>query len=78
MKEMEHFINGYMEIRRNRLTQQAEIRLQGSSEWQRMTDTIENSLWRAMQKEGINAPGHVGPSLFKGNDNQDQKNKVKS
>lgn len=55
VEEMERFIDGYMEIRRNRLTQQAEIRLQGSSEWQRMTDTIENSLWRAMQKEGINA-----------------------
>ena len=55
VEDMEHFINGYMEIRRNRLTQQAEIRLQDSGEWQRMTDTIENSLWRAMQKEGINA-----------------------
>lgn len=55
VEEMERFIDGYMEIRRNRLTQQAEIRLQGNSEWQRMTDTIENSLWRAMQKEGINA-----------------------
>ena len=31
-----------------------------------------------VQKEGINAPGHVGPSLFKGNDNQDQKSEVKS
>lgn len=28
-------------------------------------------------KEGINAPGHVGPSLFKGNDIQDQKDEVK-
>lgn len=55
VEEMEHFIGGYMEIRRNRLTQQGEVRLQGSEEWQRMTDTIENSLWRAMQKEGVNA-----------------------
>lgn len=55
VEEMEHFIDGYMEIRRNRLTQQAEVRLQGGEEWQRITDTIENSLWRAMQKEGINA-----------------------
>lgn len=55
VEEMERFIDGYMEIRRNQLTQQAEARLQGSEEWQRMTDTIENSLWRAMQKEGVNA-----------------------
>ncbi|MFH7766052.1 sugar transferase [Acinetobacter sp. BSP-28] len=29
-------------------------------------------------KEGINAPGHVGPSLFKGNDPQVQSEKVES
>lgn len=29
-------------------------------------------------KEGINAPGHVGPSLFKGNDDQDKSEKAKS
>ena len=29
-------------------------------------------------KEGINAPGHVGPSLFKGNSEQEKSDKVKS
>ena len=29
-------------------------------------------------KEGINAPGHVGPSLFKGNNEQEKSDKVKS
>ncbi len=29
-------------------------------------------------KEGINAPGHVGPSLFKGNGEQEKSDKVKS
>ena len=26
-------------------------------------------------KEGINAPGHVGPSLFKGNNEQEKSDK---
>jgi lipopolysaccharide/colanic/teichoic acid biosynthesis glycosyltransferase len=30
------------------------------------------------KREGINAPGHVGPSLFKGNDPQAQSEKVES
>lgn len=56
VEEMERYVEGYMEIRRNRLTQQAEVRLlEGDGEWQRMTDTIENSLWRAMQKDSLNA-----------------------
>lgn len=54
VEEMEHFISNYMELRRNRLTQQVETKLRGNKEWQRMSDTVENSLWRAMQKEGIN------------------------
>lgn len=29
-------------------------------------------------KEGINAPGHVGPSLFKGNSEQQKSDKIKS
>lgn len=29
-------------------------------------------------KEGINAPGHVGPSLFKGNSDQEKSDEVKS
>lgn len=29
-------------------------------------------------REGINAPGHVGPSLFKGNDTQTKNDEVKS
>ena len=53
VETMERFVDGYMDIRRNRLTQQAEVKLKGDSQWLRMTDTIENSLWRAMQKAGI-------------------------
>ena len=30
------------------------------------------------RKEGINAPGHVGPSLFKGNNEQQKSDKIKS
>lgn len=30
------------------------------------------------RREGINAPGHVGPSLFKGNDSTDNVDEVKS
>ncbi len=29
-------------------------------------------------REGVNAPGHVGPSLFKGNDTQTKNDEVKS
>lgn len=31
-----------------------------------------------LKREGINAPGHVGPSLFEGNQPQDKRDKVKS
>lgn len=31
-----------------------------------------------INREGINAPGHVGPSLFKGNDTQTKNDEVKS
>lgn len=31
-----------------------------------------------MNRDGINAPGHVGPSLFKGNDPVDNKDEAKS
>ncbi|WP_287621592.1 VapE domain-containing protein [Parabacteroides sp.] len=55
VEEMERYVNGYMEIRRNLLTQQVEVRLRDSDRWQRMSDTIENSLWCAMQREGIDA-----------------------
>ncbi len=55
VEEMERFVNGYMAIRRNLLTQQVEVRPHGTDPWQRMSDTIENSLWRAMQREGTDA-----------------------
>ncbi|MBP3517079.1 MAG: DUF3874 domain-containing protein [Parabacteroides sp.] len=53
VETMERFVEGYMDIRRNRLTQQAEVKLKGDSLWQRMSDTIENSLWCTMQKAGV-------------------------
>lgn len=49
----ERFVDGYMDIRRNQLTQQAEVKLKDDNQWLRMTDTIKNSLWHAMQKAGI-------------------------
>ena len=30
------------------------------------------------KREGINAPGHVGPSLFQGNDPEKIKDEIKS
>lgn len=39
-------------------------------------------MWKTVgvmtNREGINAPGHVGPSLFKGNQPQEHKDEVKS
>ncbi|MGL5157789.1 MAG: sugar transferase, partial [Acinetobacter junii] len=31
-----------------------------------------------LKREGINAPGHVGPSLFQGNSSQNTADKVES
>lgn len=53
MEELEVFIDSYMELRMNRITHQTEIRLKTEDTWQRLTDHIENSLWCAMQREGI-------------------------
>lgn len=55
VREMERFINERLEIRRNLLTSHIEIRLKEENDWRRLNDTIENSLWRAMQNEGIDA-----------------------
>lgn len=55
VEEMERFILDYMEIRRNRMINQLEVRRKGESGWQRLTDTIENSLWRSMQNAGLDA-----------------------
>lgn len=53
MKDMETFIRNYMELRLNLLTHQTEVKLKTDNDWQRMTDHIENSLWCAMQRDGI-------------------------
>ncbi len=63
VEEMETFINGYMEIRMNALTHQIETHLipdaaadpstVSAGHWQRLTDHIENSLWCAMQHNGM-------------------------
>ncbi|MBF7683425.1 sugar transferase [Acinetobacter sp. B5B] len=31
------------------------------------------TVWVMLKKEGVNAPGHVGPSLFKGNSSEESK-----
>lgn len=62
VEEMEAFINGYMKIRMNMLTHQIETQIiadaadrptTSSGHWQRLTDHIENSLWCAMQHNGM-------------------------
>lgn len=63
VEEMEEFINGYMKFRMNMLTHQIETQLiadaytdrpeASACHWQRLTDHIENSLWRAMQHHGM-------------------------
>lgn len=55
IEDMERYLEDHLEIRRNRLTSQIEIRPLDSETWQRLDDTIENSIWRAMQKAGIDA-----------------------
>lgn len=62
VEEMENFISSYMEIRMNTLTQQVETRLLEPTDaaparhirWERLTDHTENSLWCAMQHQGMN------------------------
>lgn len=53
LEEMETFIRRYMELRLNLLTHQTEVKLKTAPDWQRLTDHIENSLWCAMQRNGI-------------------------
>lgn len=58
--EMEQFIAGYMELRMNRLTHLLEARLLDEGRpspegWQPMSDTLENSLWCAMRRAGVEA-----------------------
>lgn len=58
--QMEAFIGRWCQLRRNLLIHQLEVRLtDGAGEeeprWQLMTDALENSLWRAMQHEGLDA-----------------------
>ena len=58
--QMEEFIGRWCQLRRNLLIHQLEVRLtDGAGEeeprWQPMTDALENSLWRAMQHEGLDA-----------------------
>ena len=58
--QMEDFIGRWCQLRRNLLIHQLEVRLlEGAGEeeprWQLMTDALENSLWRAMQHEGLDA-----------------------
>ena len=58
--QMEAFIGRWCQLRRNLLIHQLEVRLtDGAGEeeprWQPMTDALENSLWRAMQHEGLDA-----------------------
>ena len=58
--QMEDFIGRWCQLRRNLLIHQLEVRLcAGTGEeeprWQLMTDALENSLWRAMQHEGLDA-----------------------
>lgn len=58
--QMEAFIGRWCQLRRNLLIHQLEVRLTGGAgeeepRWQLMTDALENSLWRAMQHEGLDA-----------------------
>ncbi len=52
VEEMEAFVSRWGEFRMNRLINQLEFRFH-ENDWQRMTDQTENSLWRAMQHEGL-------------------------
>ena len=53
MDDMEAFVRDYMELRLNRITHQTEVKLKTDNDWQRLTDHIENSLWCAMQRNGM-------------------------
>ncbi len=54
IEEMEAFIPTWGELRMNRLIHQIEVSLcEETDRWQRLTDTLENSLWRTMQHAGL-------------------------
>ena len=59
VEQMEQFIGRWCRLRRNLLIHQLEVCLLGeagedaSASWQLMTDALENSLWRAMQHDGL-------------------------
>src|SRR5574344_1592455 len=63
VEEMEAFIHNYMHIRMNILTHQIEVSLIEVPQtdapqtekpcWERLTDQLENSLWCAMQRSGM-------------------------
>ncbi|WP_456088238.1 VapE domain-containing protein [Parabacteroides sp.] len=60
IEEMERFIAGYMQLRMNQLTHQLEYRpvtdgIPASDDWAPMNDTVENSLWCSMRREGLEA-----------------------
>ena len=53
VEDMENFLDKHLDIRRNLLINQLEVKMKGENEWTQLTDTFENSLWRAMQKDGL-------------------------
>ena len=66
VEEMERFIASWGELRRNTLIHQTEVKRKAVKEgaddggkaeapkWEPLTDMLENSLWCAMQREGLN------------------------
>ena len=57
---MERFIGGSMQLRMNQLTHQLEHRpvtegIPAPDGWAPMTDTVENSLWCSMRRDGLEA-----------------------
>lgn len=60
VEEMERFIGGSMQLRMNQLTHQLEHRpvtngIPAPDGWAPMTDTVENSLWCSMRRDGLEA-----------------------
>ena len=60
VEEMECFIGGSMQLRMNQLTHQLEYRavtdgIPSPDGWAPMNDTVENSLWCSMRRDGLEA-----------------------